>query len=186
MKSNAKIRLKETEKSRSIEFEIPNEESQEITAGLIKNNHLRGLYSDYCILNQEFLKYVVSAKLTVTQLNMFILLLSEMDKENKILLNNATLMSKLRASEKTIIESIKALVKKRIIIKQKLGVGKYEIQINYDILNPLLAFKNKASKQNVLDHKKLIQQETPYIRQYNTSGGIDLVNPDTGEIFLTE
>ena len=64
MKSKSTIKLTQTETSKTVEFSIPNEEAENVTAGLLKNNHLRGLYSDYCILNQEFLGYIVSLKLS--------------------------------------------------------------------------------------------------------------------------
>lgn len=185
MKSNAKLKVTQKEFEKSIEINIPNEEADYVTAGIIKNNHLRNLYSDFCILNQEFLSYVVSCKLSALQLNMLILFMSEMNRENKILINNQILINKLGATEKTVIDSIKKLTDKKIIVRQKLGVARYEIQINYDILNPLLAFKNKATKENVKKHKELINQEAPYLKQQNIFGEIDMVNPHTGEIFYT-
>jgi hypothetical protein len=183
MKSNSTIKLTQTEISKTVEFSIPNNEAENVTAGLLKTNHLRGLYSDYCILNQEFLKYVVSSHLTAVQMKMIFLLMSEMDKENKVLLNNDLFIKKLKTTKMSVIESVKKLVALKIIVRQKLDVSKYEYQINYDILNPQLAFKNKANRENITKHKALMHQETPYIKQYNTDGGIDMVSPSTGEVF---
>lgn len=186
MESKSRIKLTEKETERTIEFTIPDDEKDEVTAGLLKNNHLRNLYSDYCILNQEFLRYVVASKLTGIQSRVLFLFMAEMDKENKILINNDLLMKKLRIGEKSTIDAIKRLTELKMVVKQKLDVGRYEYQINYDILNPQLAFKNKATRENVIKHKILIQQETPYIKQYNTSGGLDFINPATGEVFHNE
>lgn len=183
MKSNAKLSLEQTETTRKITIDIPNEETEKITAGIIKNNHLRGLYSDYCILNQEFLSYVLSCNLSQAQYKLFIYFISQMDRENKVLINNQLLINKFNLSEPTVISSLKKLVSKGIIIKQKLNVSNYEIQINYDILNPALAFKDKANKENVMKHKGLMSKTIPYIKQMNIYGGIDLINSETGEVF---
>ncbi len=185
MKTNSTIKLTQTETSKTVEFSIPNEEAENVTAGLLKTNHLRGLYSDYCILNQEFLKYVVSSHLTAVQMKMIFLLMSEMDKENKVLLNNDLLIKRLKTTKMSVIESVKKLVFLKIIVRQKLDVSKYEYQINYDILNPQMAFKDKSTKENITKHKALMEQESPYIKQYNTDGNLDLINKNTGEIFDT-
>jgi DNA-binding Lrp family transcriptional regulator len=183
-KSNAKITLEQEETKKRVIFDIPPDEPDTI-AGLLKANNLWGLYADFCILNQEFMSYVVSCNLSKVQLNMVFFLMSEMDRDNKILINNEILVKRLGATEKTIIEAIKKLTEKKIILKQKLGVARYEIQVNYDMINPQLAFKNKATKENVKAHKNLIRQETPYIKQENLFGDIDLLHPDTGEVFYT-
>ena len=183
MKSKTTLKLIQKEKSQTVEIDIPEDEIGEVTAGLLKNNHLRGLYTDYCILNQEFLKYVVSCKLTGIEGRMLFFLMSQMDKENKVLLNNKLLQKELKATEKTIINSINKLIDYKVILKQKIDVSKYEYELNYDILNPQLAFKNKASFENVKKHKSLIEQESPYIKQYNIEGNIELINSSTGEIF---
>lgn len=183
MKSNAKLSLEQTETTRKITIDIPNEETEKITAGIIKQNHLRGLYSDYCILNQEFLSYVLSCNLSQAQYKLFIYFISQMDRENKVLINNQLLINKFKLSEPTVISSLKKLVSKGIIIKQKLNVSNYEIQINYDILNPALVFKDKATKENTTKHKNLMSKHLPYIKQLNIYGGIDMINAETGEVF---
>lgn len=184
--SNSKLKVTATETSRKVEIEIPNDEANDVTAGILRNNHLRGMYHHYCILNQEFLDYVVSCKLTAVQSRMLFFLMAGMDKENRVLLNNSILMKELKATEKSIIDATKRLVSLKIIVRQKVGTSRYEYQIQNDMLNPQLAFKNKADKENVRKHKALIKQETPYIKQYNTNGDIDLINGDTGEVFKTE
>ena len=40
MKSNTKIKLTQTETSKTIEYDIPNEEAEIVIAGLLKTNHL--------------------------------------------------------------------------------------------------------------------------------------------------
>jgi hypothetical protein len=185
MKTNSTIKLTQTETSKTVEFSIPNDEAENVTAGLIKNNHFKGLYTDYCILNQEFLKYVITCKLSGLQSNMLFLIISEMDKENKVLLNNDLFIKKLKASERSVITSMLKLIELKIVIKQKIDVQKYEYKINYDCINPQFAFKNKGTKENITKHKALINQETPYVKQYNTDGNIDLINNQNGEIFET-
>lgn len=185
-KSKSTMKITATETSRKIEFDVPIDESENVTAGLLKNNHLRGLYSDYCILNQEFLKYVLSCDLTGAQSKIFHFILSRMDKDNKILMSNEFIIKSLKLGEKTAITSIQKLIDCRIILKQKIDRERYVIDLNYDILNPQLAFKNKASKENVIKHKALINQETPYYKQTTTDGMIDFINPQTGEVFHSE
>jgi hypothetical protein len=184
--SKSTMKVTATETSRRVEFEIPQEEQENVTAGLLKNNHLRGLYDDYCILNQEFLSYVVSCKLTGIQSRMLFFLMSEMDKENKILLNNDLLIKEIGGTKKSIIDATARLENLKIIVRQKLGTARYEYQIRYDMINPQMAFKNKSSRENVQQHKALIQQEAPYMKQWNTDGNIDLINSSTGEIFETK
>lgn len=184
--SSSKMKVTATETERKVEFEIPQEEAENVTAGLLKTNHLKGMYYNYCILNQEFLTYVVSCNLTAAQSKLLFFLMSEMDKENKVLLNNDLLMKKLNSGEKTIITAIKKLQDLKIIVRQKLGVQRYEYQINYDILNPQLAFKNKASRENVMKHKGLISEQSPYIRQINIYNEVELINSNTGEVFETQ
>lgn len=185
MKSNSKIKMTQTETSKTIEFDIPNDEAQNVTAGLLKTNHLRGLYTNYCILNQEFLKFIVSVKLKPAEYRILFLLMSEMDKENKVLLNNELIVKKLEMTEMTVIQAIKGLVFNKIIVRQKLDVMRYEYELNYDIINPQFVFKNKSSKENINKHKQLMEQEAPYIKQYNIDGNIDLINKSSGEVFET-
>ena len=61
-----------------------------------------------------------------------------------------------------------------------------QYEINYDCINPQFAFKNKSTRENVIKHKALITQETPYIKQYNIDGDVDLINSSTGEVFDTQ
>lgn len=184
--SKSTMKVTATETSRKVEFEIPENEQGSVTAGLLKNNHLRGLYDDYCILNQEFLSYVVSCKLTAIQSRMLFFLMAGMDKENKVLLNNQILIKEIGGTEKSIISSVQTLEKYKIIVREKLGTARYEYQIRYDMINPQMAFKNKSSRENVTQHKALMNQETPYIKQYNTDGNLDFINTDTGEVFDTK
>lgn len=182
-KSRATISLEQKETTRTVTIDIPNREVEDVTAGVLKNNHLRNLYSNFCIINQEFLSYVISCNLSQAQYKLLIFLISEMDKENRIFINNQILMEKLNISEKTAIDAVKKLTQKKIIVRQKIGVGNYELQINYDILNPQFLFKNKATRENVKTHRGMIEHLTPYIKQKNTNGGIDLIDTDSGELF---
>jgi hypothetical protein len=185
-KSKSTVKVTATETSRKVEFDIPNYEAENVTAGLLKNNHLRGLFDNHCVLNLDFLKYVLSCKLTGAQSRVFHFFLSEMDKDNKILMANELIIRRLKMTEKTAIQSVQKLIEYKIILKQKLDRERYVIDLNYDMLNPQLAFKNKASRENVLKHKKLINQEAPYVKQTTTDGMIDYMNPNTGEIFHSE
>ena len=183
--SKSKVKVTATETSRKVEFDIDNSETDDVTAGLLKKNHLKGMYNNYCILNQEFLRYVLSIGLKGRAWEVFIFLLYRMDKENKVLLNNEILAESLKQTEGQISKAIQVLLKNKVIVRQKIATSKYEYELNYDVLNPQMAFKSKGNVDNVRKHKALIYQETPYVRQYNTDGDVDLVNKDTGEIFET-
>lgn len=182
-KSRTKISLEQKETTRRVTIDIPNDEAENVTAGVFKKNHLRNLYSNFCIINQEFLSYVISCNLSQAQYKLLVFLMSEMDKENRIFINNQILMEKLSISKKTTIDAIKTLTEKKIIVREKLGVSNYELQINYDILNPQFLFKNKTTSENVTKHRGLIEHLTPYVKQKNIAGGIDLIDSDSGEVF---
>ena len=124
-KSKATISLEQKETTRRVTIDIPNNEAENVTAGVLKNNHLRNLYFDFCIINQEFLSYVLSCNLSQAQYKLLVFLMSKMDKENRIFINNQILMEKLSISEKTAIEAVKKLTQKKIIVKQKIGVSNY-------------------------------------------------------------
>lgn len=181
--SKATISLEQKETTRRVTIDIPNNEAEDVTAGILKNNHLRNLYSNFCIINQDFLSYVLSCNLSQAQLKLLVFLISEMDKENRIFINNQILMEKLSISEKTAIDAVKKLTQKKIIVRQKIGVSNYEMRINYDILNPQFLFKNKATRENVTKHRGLIEHLTPYVKQKNIAGGVDLIDSDNGEVF---
>lgn len=187
--SESKMKMVATETSRKIEFEIPKEEVENVTAGLIKITHQRGLYDEFFTLNQQFLKYVLTVGLKGKDWDVFIWLTSRMDYGNKILINQEYICKSLSASQKItqgqVSKALKKLRDNKIILETKYSRGKFEIGFNYDIMNPQMAFKGKATKQSVKDHKALITQESAYIKQYNISGDIDLINPSTGEIFDT-
>ena len=51
------------------------------------------------------------------------------------------------------------------------------------MLNPLMAYKGANEKKQVGYHKKLMNDYPAYSKQYNIEGGIDFINPETGEVF---
>lgn len=180
--AKSSMKVSATETTKTVTFTIPKEEEKNVTAALLKKNHMRNMYEDFFTLNQEFLSYVVSCNLTKTEYKMLFFMMAEMDMDNKVLVNNDYLIQKLNATKMTVINAIKKLVERKIIVRQKIGTQKYEIEVKYDMLNPLIGFKNKASKKNVTAHKNLMQQETPYILQHTTDGYIEYITND-GEVF---
>lgn len=187
--SNSKMKMTATETSRKVEFEIPAEEVENVTAGLIKIQHQKGLYDEFFTLNQQFLKYVLTIGLKGKDWDVFIWLTSKMDYGNKILVNQEFICESLnrtrsqKISQGQVSKALKKLRDNKVILETKYNTAKYEVGFNYDIINPQMAFKGKATKKNVKEHKKLIGQETPYIKQYNINGDIDLIVPSTGEVF---
>ncbi|MCK0201401.1 hypothetical protein [Ornithobacterium rhinotracheale] len=184
--SKSKITLTKTQETQKIEFDIPDNERENVTAGLIKVNHAKGLYDEFFTLNQQFLSYVLKCSgLKGREWEVFMWFMSVMDYGNRILVNQQILMRELSMTQAQVSKALKKLREKKIIIEKKENVAKYAVSFNYDLLNPQLAFKGKLNKQNVQEHKKLIKMETPYISQYNLDGNIDLINSNTGQIIKT-
>lgn len=185
MKSNAKLKVTQKEVEKSIEITIPNEEANDVTAGIIKNNHLRGLFSDYSVINQEFFNYVISCNLTGRQSKILFFILASVDLENRVILNNEVISKVLNINPTNVSREVNFLTEKKIILKKKARNHTYQLSINYDMVNPNFIFKNKATKENIKQHKALMEQEKPYIKQENLFGEIDMLNPNTGEVFYT-
>lgn len=183
--SKSKTKIIATETERKIEFEIPENERENVTAGLIKINHQKGLYDEFFTLNQQFLSYVLTLDFTKKDWEIFIWLMSVMDYGNKILLNQDLIIKYTGISQSQVSKTLSKLRKHRIIIENKLDVGKYEVGFNYDILSPKMAFKGKATKENIKKHKNLMNETSPYHKIMNIYGDWDLVNSETGEIFRT-
>lgn len=168
-------------------IEIDGNVAAEHDAVMLPKNHLRQgkLYNDYCILNQEFLKYILSIKLNISEYRILLFLLSFMDKENKIIIDSEMIEYHLGINSTNVNKYIKKLEKHKIIYKRNLGYRKgAEVLLNFDVISPHMAFKNKNNHANVHQHKMLMGKDVPYIRQRNISGGIDLINPDSGEVFF--
>lgn len=184
--TNSKMKITATEEKRTIEFEIPEEETKNVTAGLIKINHQKGLYDEFFTLNQQFLSYVLKLGLSGKDWEVFVWLMSVMDYGNKILVNQDTIMRNTGLSQSQVSRALSKFRKNRIIVENKLDTAKYELGFNYDlILNPQMAFKGKATKENIKEHKELINNKSPYYSIMNIDGDWDLVNAQTGEIFRT-
>lgn len=190
-KHGAKVKITQKETEKSIEYTIPDEDSQDLFTSLNQKNHLSGLFAYYSILNQEFFNYVISCNLTGRQSKVLFFLLASAGLDGQVDLTNEHIARATNLDETNVSREVNFLVKKKIILKRRKRSG-YEIKINYeeihinhDMINPQFLFKNKVTKDTVDRHKALIQQETPYIKQYNLfDGGIDMINPDTGEVFF--
>ena len=169
-------------------FDGEQAENHEMIA--VQKNHLRQgkLYDEFCVLNQEFLKYILTCKLTKTEYNILFFLLSYMDKQNKIIIDAEMIEYNLGISATNTNKYIKRLQSKKIIYKRNLGYRKgAEVLLNFDIISPHMAFKNKNNFTNVQEHKNLMNSDVPYLRQKNAfTGATDLVDPKTGEIFHEE
>lgn len=179
-------------KKKGIEFsyKIEGEDVGNVKTIVLPENHLKQgkLYKDFCILNQEFLKYVISCKLTKTEYNILMFLLAYMDIDNKVIIDAEMIEYHLKIGASNVNKYITKLQEKKIIYKRNLGYRKgAEVLLNFDIISPHMAFKNKNNRENVTKHKVMMQNEPPYIKQKNAfTGLIDYVNPDTGEVFLEE
>ncbi|MEG2755683.1 MAG: hypothetical protein RR931_03645, partial [Mucinivorans sp.] len=95
-----------------------------------------------CILNQEFLKYVISLNFTAREYKIFLFILAKMDNGNKVLLANHFISDQLGLDETTISRVINKFVREKIILKKRYGTSKYEVLLNYDAPPLGLQFKN--------------------------------------------
>lgn len=164
-------------------------EGEEYEGIAVPKNHMRQgkMYDDFCVLNQEFLKYLLSVPLTKNDYRILMFLLSYMDKQNRIIIDSEMINYHLGVNATEVNKHISKLEKHKIIYKRSLGYKKgAELLINFDIITPHMAFKNKNNYDNVSSHKLLMRQDEPYIKQLNTSGNVDYINPDTGEVFHTK
>lgn len=156
-----------------------------------RRNHLSGLFAYYAILNQEFFNYVISCNLTGRQSKILFFLLATAGLGGEVDLSNENISRALKISEDNVSREINLLVKKKIILKRKKRNYIYGIKINYeeiniprDMINPLFLFKNRVTKENVEIHKAMMNQESPYIKQFNIEGGIDMINPENNQVFF--
>ena len=79
----------------------------------------------------SFIKYLYESNLTQAQYRLVLYLLYNSDKSYKIKTNNSTLIEKLGATKKTIIEAVKELVRKNIVSKNNLQNG-YELAVIFE------------------------------------------------------
>lgn len=169
---------------------VNGEEVGEFEGKLLKTNHLRQgkIFNDFCILNQEFLRYVMSLDLTKNEYRVLMFLLSYMDKDNKIIIDAEMIEYHLKIGATNVNKYVKKLETYRVIYKRNLGYRKgQEVLLNFDIISPHMAFKNPNKLENVSDHRRLMaSNERPYARQINAfTNEIDFVNTETGEVFHT-
>jgi hypothetical protein len=171
-------------------LQVDGVEVGEYEAKINKVNHLRQgkIYNDFCILNQEFLRYIISINLSKNEYNILMFLLSYMDKDNKIIIDSQMIEHHLSINSSNVNKYIKKLEDSKVIYKRNLGYKKgQEVLLNFDIISPHMAFKNPNKNEHVVDHKRLMESnERPYIRQINAfTNEIDFINPGTGEVFHT-
>jgi hypothetical protein len=174
-------------KGLKITYELDDELVDDYDHIPVAKNHLRQgkLYDEFCILNQEFLKYILSLKLSISEHRILLFLLSYMDMNNKIIIDSEMIEYHLGIDRTNVNKYIKKLEKAKVIYKRNLGYTKgAEILLNFDVISPHMAFKNKGSHDNVSGHKLLMQRDVPYVKQHNLlTGKIDLINSETGEVF---
>jgi len=173
-------------KGMKVSYEVDGENIGEWNQPTPKNHLRQGkIYDDFCVLNQEFLKYVLSCGLTGIEMKLFIFLLSYMDYDNKIIICPIIANRQLGISESNFNKYIKKLEGRNLILKRALGYKNgSEVMLNFDVISPYAAFRNKNNKNNVEAHQLAMRNiPAPYIKQTNINGMIDLINPETGEVF---
>lgn len=186
MRIMAKYRFEETERKRVVELE----DGEHLN--IKRNNPLKGLYEDYFIINQKFLKYVIARDLTGRQSKILFYLLSEMEHKNKIVTNGRIIGEALGITQNNILNDLKVLEIYGIIFRQKLGMYQTEIGLNYDLVehdmvNPLMGYKGSANSKYIQEHKEKIKGLTPYAEiEQLKEGKIDITDRATGEVLYSE
>ena len=175
---------------RKYEHTISIDDIDEYDVNVVSKNHLKQgkIYNDFCVLNQEFLKYILHLKFTKVEYDILFFLLSYMDHQNKIIVDAEMIAYNLGVNQTNVNKYIARLVKNKVIYKRNLGYRKgVEVLLNFDIISPHMTFKAKNNKENVDKHVQIMRsKEIPYIRQINLfSNAVDYIDPDTGEIFHT-
>jgi predicted transcriptional regulator len=168
---------------------LSDEESKEFDVPVVPRNHLKQgkLYDDFCILNQEFLRYIMSITLSKNEYRILMFLLSYMDKRNRIIIDAEMIEYHLKIGASNVNKHIKKLQDNKIIYKRNLGYNKgQEVLINFDVISPHMAFKDKNAFDNVSHHKDEMRKDIPFIKQMNLNGNLDYINPNTGEVFHTK
>lgn len=182
----AKYRLEETERKRIIELE----DGEHLN--IKRNNPMRGLYEDFFILNQKFLKYVIARNLTGRQSKILFYLLSEMQQQNKIVTNGRIIGEALTIHQSHVLNDLKVLEDYGIIFRHKLGMYQTEIGLNYDaiehdMVSPLFGYKGASNSKQIQDHRDKINALTPYAEvQQLKEGKTDFVDKKTGEVLFSE
>jgi predicted transcriptional regulator len=165
---------------------VDGEEIGDYQPNLKKSNPLRQgkIYEDFCVLNQEFLKYILHCDITKNEYKILLFLLSYMDRDNKIIIDSEMIEYHLKIGASNVNKYVKTLENKKIIYKRNLGYRKgNEVLLNFDIISPHMAYKNPNKQEKVTEHKQLMNaKQVPYQKQTNMFGDVDLVDPDTGEV----
>lgn len=168
---------------------LNDEDSKEYDVPVIPKNHLKQgkLYDEFCVLNQEFLRYIMTLNLAKSDYRILMFLLSYMDGKNRIIIDAEMIEYHLGINKTQVNKHIKKLEDNKIIYKRNLGYRKgAEVLINFDVISPHMAFKDKNKFENVNEHKQQMRKDVPYIKQHNINGDLDYVLPATGEVFHTK
>ncbi len=171
-------------------IKIDGENMGDYTPKLVKTNYLKQgkIYDNFCILNQDFLLYIMSSNLTKNDYKILMFLLAYMNQDNRIIIDSEMIEYHLGINKTVVNKHITKLQKLKIIYKRNLGYKKgQELLLNFDIMSPHIAFKNANNQATVSDHKRLMSnKEKPYLQQTNAfTNEIDYINPETGEVFHT-
>ena len=182
----AKYRFEETEKKRVVELE----DGEQLN--IKRNNPMKGLYEDFFVVNQKFLKYVISRNLTGRQSKVLFYLLSEMEQQNKIVTNGRLIGEALNIRQSHVLDELRKLEEYGIIFRKKLGMYQTEIGLNYDsveydMVSPLLGYKGASNSKQIEEHKGKIQALTPYAEiEELKENKVDIVDKKTGEVLYSE
>lgn len=116
--------------------------------------HKRGLYENFCTINQNFFLYIVECKLTGTVRRVLDVMIAYMEKDNLANITAADIANISKISKGSISNAIKELIKYKIIFQESQYGREKKYKINYSI-NKNMAVKSRQTDKKYLDYHKV-------------------------------
>lgn len=115
--------------------------------------HKRGLYENFCTINQNFTKYVGQCNLSKNGYRVLMYMLSYMEKDNLVTLTAANIKNLSGINAGNISKAIKELKEKKIIYQENLNGREKIYKVNYSI-NKNMAVKSRQTDKQYLNYHK--------------------------------
>lgn len=156
---------------------------------LFVNTEKPHIYNNFATINLDFLKWLITKKLTARKYKIFLYLLTKMNFNNRAVITNRELQDELKIDKGDLSRDLRDLIDKGVLLRSKVGARSYEIRLNYETrlnldsiyINQQAVYKGKRTTQNIKDHKELIERNSPYYSQPDLFGGLSIVDKKTGE-----
>lgn len=124
--------------------------------------HKRGLYQNFCTINQDFLLYIIECKITGTVRRVLDAMLAYMEKDNLANITAAGIAEITKITSSNVSRSIKELKEKKIIYQENINqINRKEkrYKINYSINKNMAVKCRQTDKQYIEYHKKEMKEQ---------------------------